>query len=156
MTLNPQSISHDRTRRPVIAVENSTWNNIGDAFYQTSICQMLARALPQCEVVTFDGPIVRDLSTPNVRQERLRRVRSWEDRGRSARVSRLRGKETGFRRFDRSEGTARFIATCTRDWTILGSGVYSDFHLMNTSLAGRVLNRYVANRALNAVHSNHS
>lgn len=42
-----------------IAVENSTWNNIGDAFYQTALQTMLADALPDDEVFSFDGPIVR-------------------------------------------------------------------------------------------------
>jgi hypothetical protein len=42
-----------------IAVENSTWNNIGDAFYQTSIEAMLSEALPNAEISAFDGPIER-------------------------------------------------------------------------------------------------
>ena len=42
-----------------IAVENSTWNNIGDAFYQTALQTMLSKALPGDEVFSFDGPIAR-------------------------------------------------------------------------------------------------
>ncbi|TIL62936.1 MAG: polysaccharide pyruvyl transferase family protein [Mesorhizobium sp.] len=42
-----------------IAVENSTWNNMGDAFYQTSLQRILQAQLPQHRVVSFDGPIKR-------------------------------------------------------------------------------------------------
>ena len=42
-----------------IAVENSTWNNIGDAFYQTALQTMVTRAFPDDEVFAFDGPISR-------------------------------------------------------------------------------------------------
>jgi hypothetical protein len=42
-----------------IAVENSTWNNIGDAFYQTALQTMVGQAFPEAEVFAFDGPIVR-------------------------------------------------------------------------------------------------
>lgn len=42
-----------------IAVENSTWNNIGDAFYQCSIENMLRINLDFAEVVSMDGPVER-------------------------------------------------------------------------------------------------
>ncbi|MBB4122696.1 polysaccharide pyruvyl transferase family protein [Martelella radicis] len=42
-----------------IAVESSTWNNIGDAFYQNSILNQLHLNLPHCNVVSFDGPSER-------------------------------------------------------------------------------------------------
>lgn len=42
-----------------VAVENSTWNNIGDAFYQMSLENMLREALPDAEVFSFDGPLRR-------------------------------------------------------------------------------------------------
>lgn len=42
-----------------IAVENSTWNNIGDAFYQCSIEDMLRKNLDFAEVFSMDGPVER-------------------------------------------------------------------------------------------------
>ena len=42
-----------------IAVENSTWNNIGDAFYQSAIMQILTECFPDDRIVPFDGPITR-------------------------------------------------------------------------------------------------
>ncbi|RWC35148.1 MAG: polysaccharide pyruvyl transferase family protein [Mesorhizobium sp.] len=42
-----------------IAVENSTWNNIGDAFYQTSLQHMLTRSFPEASVFSIDGPVER-------------------------------------------------------------------------------------------------
>ncbi|MFG6589234.1 polysaccharide pyruvyl transferase family protein [Sulfitobacter sp. MOLA879] len=42
-----------------IAVENSTWNNIGDAFYQLSIQRFFSKAFPDATVVSMDGPIER-------------------------------------------------------------------------------------------------
>jgi hypothetical protein len=41
---------------PVIAIQNSTWNNVGDAFYQMSLFNILSQALPNAELVDFDGP----------------------------------------------------------------------------------------------------
>ncbi|WP_301751156.1 polysaccharide pyruvyl transferase family protein [uncultured Erythrobacter sp.] len=43
----------------MIAVENSTWNNIGDAFYQQSIMMCLQQSLPDAKIVSFDGPFRR-------------------------------------------------------------------------------------------------
>lgn len=43
----------------IIAVENSTWNNIGDAFYQISLEQCMRDSLPGAQVVSFDGPFQR-------------------------------------------------------------------------------------------------
>jgi hypothetical protein len=42
-----------------ILVENSTWNNIGDAFYQTSLYSILRQVFPQHKVHMTDGPITR-------------------------------------------------------------------------------------------------
>jgi len=42
-----------------IAVENSTWNNIGDGFYQESITNIIESVAPDADVVSFDGPITR-------------------------------------------------------------------------------------------------
>lgn len=42
-----------------IAVENSTWNNVGDAFYQTSLASAFRIAFPGYRVVEIDGPIRR-------------------------------------------------------------------------------------------------
>jgi hypothetical protein len=45
-------------RRLRICVENSTWNNIGDAFYQLSMRSLLKNCL-NAEIVDFDGPAKR-------------------------------------------------------------------------------------------------
>lgn len=42
-----------------IAVENSTWNNVGDAFYQKSLANALRVAFPDYRIVEMDGPIHR-------------------------------------------------------------------------------------------------
>lgn len=42
-----------------VIVENSTWNNIGDGFYQTSLYMILKTLLPQEQVAMGDGPIAR-------------------------------------------------------------------------------------------------
>jgi hypothetical protein len=42
-----------------LAVENTTWNNIGDGFYQTSIENMLREMFPGSAVSVFEGPIRR-------------------------------------------------------------------------------------------------
>ncbi len=47
------------TTKKVISVENSTWNNIGDAFYQYSLQNMISEALPEYDVVSIDGPPAR-------------------------------------------------------------------------------------------------
>lgn len=39
-----------------IAVENSTWNNIGDAFYQLSLQNIFSELFPSVELCSFDGP----------------------------------------------------------------------------------------------------
>lgn len=46
-----------------IAVENSTWNNIGDAFYQMSLERALRDAFPDANVVPLDGPVGRAFRT---------------------------------------------------------------------------------------------
>lgn len=42
-----------------IIVENSTWNNVGDGWYQFSLYYMLKRMYPQHDVVLGEGPIRR-------------------------------------------------------------------------------------------------
>lgn len=42
-----------------IAVENSTWNNIGDGFYQTSLTTSFAEIRPEARLAEFDGPMER-------------------------------------------------------------------------------------------------
>lgn len=39
-----------------IAIESSTWNNIGDAFYQNSMINIFKSVFPNKNVVSFDGP----------------------------------------------------------------------------------------------------
>lgn len=43
----------------IISIENSTWNNVGDGFYQIAIEEYFRREFPQHDVVVFDGPIER-------------------------------------------------------------------------------------------------
>lgn len=42
--------------KPVVAIQNSTWNNVGNAFYQMSLFNVLSRTFPDVEFVHFDGP----------------------------------------------------------------------------------------------------
>lgn len=46
-------------KKVTVAVENSTWNNIGDAFYQLSLQRIFASVLPDANVVSMDGPVER-------------------------------------------------------------------------------------------------
>ena len=48
-----------------IVVENSTWNNVGDAFYQFPLYKILKNTLKQHDVYMFDGPIYRSFKIPN-------------------------------------------------------------------------------------------
>ncbi|MER9242377.1 polysaccharide pyruvyl transferase family protein [Mesorhizobium sp. M0633] len=61
-----------------IAVENSTWNNLGDAFYQTSLQRVLQKELPNHRVVSFDGPIKRAFR-PGRFENNCFDVRSWTE-----------------------------------------------------------------------------
>ncbi|WP_171052566.1 hypothetical protein [Ruegeria sediminis] len=40
-----------------IAVKNSTWNTVGDAFYQISLARALRVAFADDRVVDMDGPV---------------------------------------------------------------------------------------------------
>ncbi|MET3598506.1 polysaccharide pyruvyl transferase family protein [Martelella mangrovi] len=51
--------TNTKNRIFTIAVESSTWNNIGDAFYQNSIISQLRSIFTECDVVSFDGPFDR-------------------------------------------------------------------------------------------------
>jgi polysaccharide pyruvyl transferase WcaK-like protein len=42
-----------------IWVENSTWNNIGDGFYQSSLVYQLRKLFPRVNIVEGDGPMLR-------------------------------------------------------------------------------------------------
>lgn len=42
-----------------IIVENSTWNNVGDGFYQTSLYMILKSLLPEGQIAMGDGPLDR-------------------------------------------------------------------------------------------------
>lgn len=46
----------------IVLVENSTWNNVGDGFYQTSLFRTMQELLPDGRVATMDGPIDRAFS----------------------------------------------------------------------------------------------
>lgn len=51
-----------------IAVENSTWNNIGDAFYQMAIIAVLRKFLPLAQINSLDGPSTRAFRTGRFRE----------------------------------------------------------------------------------------
>lgn len=61
-----------------IAVENSTWNNLGDAFYQTSLQRVLQKELPHHRIVSFDGPIKRAFR-PGRFENNCFDVRTWTE-----------------------------------------------------------------------------
>lgn len=61
-----------------IAVENSTWNNIGDAFYQISLMNALTQALPAAEIFPFDGPGYRAFR-PRSHEPRMADLRNHVD-----------------------------------------------------------------------------
>jgi hypothetical protein len=42
-----------------IIVENSTWNNIGDGFYQSSLFMLITKLFPEARVFMGEGPIKR-------------------------------------------------------------------------------------------------
>jgi hypothetical protein len=42
-----------------VLVENSTWNNVGDGFYQFSILGLLKNTFPDWDIKMMDGPIKR-------------------------------------------------------------------------------------------------
>lgn len=42
-----------------IAIENSTWVNLGDAFYQLSLQNIFSQAFPNARIVAMDGPVSR-------------------------------------------------------------------------------------------------
>jgi hypothetical protein len=42
-----------------IAIESSTWNNLGDAFYQNSLINQFRNHFPDYNIVSFDGPFQR-------------------------------------------------------------------------------------------------
>lgn len=42
-----------------ILVENSTWNNIGDAFYQSALFMMLKELYPDADIFMEEGPVRR-------------------------------------------------------------------------------------------------
>jgi hypothetical protein len=47
-----------------ILVENSSWNNIGDAFYQFSLFNLLKKACPAHQIAFLDAPTVRSFRVP--------------------------------------------------------------------------------------------
>ena len=47
-----------------ILVENSSWNNIGDAFYQFSLFNLLKKACPGHPIAFLDAPTVRSFRVP--------------------------------------------------------------------------------------------
>lgn len=51
-----------------ILVENSTWNNIGDGWYQFSLFYMLKNIYPHHEIILGEGPIKRAFRLSNKKQ----------------------------------------------------------------------------------------
>jgi hypothetical protein len=74
----PMVAARSYTRPLRIAVENSTWNNIGDAFYQSAILQMMTECFPDDEILPFDGPINRAFPSRGLERNVLD-VRKWVD-----------------------------------------------------------------------------
>ncbi|MCC4214255.1 polysaccharide pyruvyl transferase family protein [Leeuwenhoekiella parthenopeia] len=50
-----------------IIVENSTWNNLGDGFYQFSLYELIKNVFPEADVYFGDGPVERAFH-PNQKQ----------------------------------------------------------------------------------------
>lgn len=50
-----------------IIVENSTWNNLGDGFYQFSLYELIKEIFPQSNVFMGEGPVKRAFH-PNTKQ----------------------------------------------------------------------------------------
>lgn len=51
-----------------IRVENSTWNNVGDGWYQTSLYGLLRKTFPQHQVLLGEGPVRRAFRISNGKQ----------------------------------------------------------------------------------------
>lgn len=64
--------------KKTIAVQNSAWSNIGNAFFQMSAMQMLSEALPNYYVVGMDDPAER-VFRPRQFKKNLFDVRNWYD-----------------------------------------------------------------------------
>lgn len=47
-----------------ICVENSTWSNIGDGFYQTSLLYHITKLFPEYDVLHGEGPVARTFNVP--------------------------------------------------------------------------------------------
>lgn len=60
-----------------IIVENSTWNNVGDGWYQFSLYFMLKECLPQHEVILGEGPIKRAFRITSSKQ--MKNALNWMD-----------------------------------------------------------------------------
>tara|TARA_B110000902_G_scaffold263393_1_gene342354 strand:- start:559 stop:1578 length:1020 start_codon:yes stop_codon:yes gene_type:complete len=50
-----------------IIVENSTWNNLGDGFYQFSLTELFKKTFPKADIYFGEGPVQRGFH-PNKRQ----------------------------------------------------------------------------------------
>ena len=53
-----------------ILVENSTWNNVGDGWYQSALYNLLRQMYPNDEVIMGEGPIRRAFKIRNSRQKK--------------------------------------------------------------------------------------
>ena len=52
-----------------ILIENSTWNNVGDGWYQFSLYGLMKRLYPEHDIVLGEGPTRRAFRIHNRRQE---------------------------------------------------------------------------------------
>ncbi|WP_062527377.1 polysaccharide pyruvyl transferase family protein [Demequina rhizosphaerae] len=55
----------------IVGVENSSWNNIGDGFYQFSLLRLLEREFPDHSIRMFDAPARRSFKASGVDQDRI-------------------------------------------------------------------------------------
>lgn len=63
-----------------IIVENSTWNNIGDAWYQTSLYNLLKEMYPEHQVYMGEGPITRSFRIKSIKQkENALNLLNWQE-----------------------------------------------------------------------------
>lgn len=53
-----------------IIVENSTWNNIGDGFYQSALYSLLKKTYPEHNILMGEGPIKRAFRPRTAAQEK--------------------------------------------------------------------------------------
>lgn len=63
-----------------ILIENSTWNNVGDGWYQTSLYNLLKDLYPEHQIYMGEGPITRAFRIKSPKQiENALNLLDWQD-----------------------------------------------------------------------------